>query len=146
MRKAWNKGIKGVFRHSLETKRKISLSTRGLSPVWLKNKKQSVESRMKKSDALKGSKSHLWIDGRSYDISHVNAMKLMNKLKKQETRAGRKRPSRCELCSDTVKICFDHDHSTGQFRGWICHRCNLAIAFAKDSPELLIKMSKYLLK
>lgn len=143
---SWNKGLRGVSSHTKETKEKIRQGMIGKSSKWLTGKKQSEESRKKKSEALKGNRSHLWVDGRSYSISHVNAVKLKNKIKRQETKAGRKKPESCDLCGDKVKICFDHDHITGKFRGWLCHGCNLSIAFAKDSPELLIKMSVYLKK
>jgi hypothetical protein len=39
---------------------------------------------------------------------------------------------------------IDHDHVTGKVRGLICRSCNIAIGAAKDNPELLIAMAKYL--
>lgn len=64
---------------------------------------------------------------------------------KQEKLAGRPKPEICELCGNTSnQICFDHCHKSGKFRGWLCHTCNLALGYAKDSPVLLRKMAVYL--
>src|ERR1019366_1577133 len=38
---------------------------------------------------------------------------------KLEALAGRKKSEHCELCGLERKLCFDHDHTTGQFRGWL---------------------------
>lgn len=143
----WNKGLRGISSHSIETRKKISETNKknGVGK-WMIGRHLTEETKIKQSDALKGNRCRLWIDGRSYDVSHVNAVKLRGKIRLQEKRAGRKKPEACELCGDKVKICFDHDHATGRFRGWICHRCNLAIAFAKDNAELLTKMATYLKK
>ena len=65
-------------------------------------------------------------------------------LKKREKIAGRKRPNQCEICGAMGKICFDHDHETGKFRGWICLRCNFALGLVKDNIEILFTMIKYL--
>jgi len=67
-------------------------------------------------------------------------------LRRQEKIAGRKKPERCEICGSTENVCFDHDHETGEFRGWICHKCNSVLGYMKDSKELLIKMVDYLKK
>jgi hypothetical protein len=33
---------------------------------------------------------------------------------------------RCECCGEPDdRLCFDHDHKTGEFLGWCCTRCNL---------------------
>jgi len=64
--------------------------------------------------------------------------------KKKEKIAGREMPESCEICSIQGKIVFDHDHVTGKFRGWICERCNFSLGHAKDNPETLEKMAKYL--
>lgn len=58
--------------------------------------------------------------------------------------AGRERPTICELCGDTGRICFDHCHKTEKFRGWICLRCNMALGYARDNKEILLKMIDYL--
>ena len=40
----------------------------------------------------------------------------------------------------------DHNHTTNQIRGLLCHTCNSALGLFKDSPELLEKAIKYLRK
>lgn len=50
----------------------------------------------------------------------------------------------CEICGDTDKIVFDHDHKTGKHRGWICTNCNIMLGYAKDNPAVLIAGAKYL--
>lgn len=47
------------------------------------------------------------------------------------------RPSdgQCECCKriSANPLCLDHDHATGEFRGWLCRSCNTAIgAFKED--------------
>lgn len=72
--------------------------------------------------------------------------------KKREKIAGRARQQVCELCNEInnnfscvkYKTLFDHDHITGEFRGWICDRCNKVLGLVDDNPELLIMMSNYL--
>ena len=69
---------------------------------------------------------------------------LKNRNKTLEDIAGRPKPSICEICSGAGKINFDHDHVTGEFRGWICRDCNLTLGFARDRTELLQKLIDYL--
>ena len=40
--------------------------------------------------------------------------------------------------------CLDHDHKTGEFRGWLCHDCNKALGFFKDDVVLLQSAIHYL--
>ena len=58
--------------------------------------------------------------------------------------APRLKPEYCEICGRTGQICFDHDHKTGKFRGWICLKCNSALGMVEDKPEILIEMIKYI--
>ena len=41
-----------------------------------------------------------------------------------------------QRCKKT-KVWKDHDHETGQFRGWICDYCNTICARAYDDPSIL---------
>jgi len=54
------------------------------------------------------------------------------------------RPKYCQICGSGKKICFDHCHASLKFRGWLCNKCNTALGFAGDSPEILRKLADYL--
>jgi hypothetical protein len=65
----------------------------------------------------------------------------------QERKAGYARPDACEVCDEAPqgrKLAFDHCHANGHFRGWLCHRCNLALGLMRDDPTLLKKLADYL--
>ena len=68
------------------------------------------------------------------------------RLKKQQTEAGRSKPKICEVCGRGGKIVFDHCHGSKKFRGWLCNGCNVILGYANDSPEILKKLIRYLLK
>lgn len=67
-----------------------------------------------------------------------------NRILKLESLAGRPRPNVCEVCGRGGKICWDHDHATGKFRGWLCSSCNLTLGKMDDNPDFLYKLAKYL--
>lgn len=54
-------------------------------------------------------------------------------------------PTSCEICGRGAKLYFDHDHATHKHRGWLCNRCNVALAVIED-PELLSAATTYLEK
>jgi hypothetical protein len=65
----------------------------------------------------------------------------------REAKAGRARPERCECCLEPPQrraLHWDHNHATGEFRGWLCHGCNTLIGSAKDSIEVLECAIRYL--
>jgi endogenous inhibitor of DNA gyrase (YacG/DUF329 family) len=74
----------------------------------------------------------------------INDMRGLTKVQKLEIKAGRKKPKQCELCGRGGKICFDHDHKTGLFRGWICHNCNASLGLIEDNTQTLELMIKYI--
>lgn len=58
-------------------------------------------------------------------------------------------PPSCEVCGAPRALmkkglCADHDHSTGEFRGWLCLFCNAALGYAKDSRDRLQLLINYL--
>ena len=51
----------------------------------------------------------------------------------------------CVCCgSKDKKIVLDHDHKTGEFRGWICEPCNLGLGQLGDNLEGVLNAVKYL--
>lgn len=67
------------------------------------------------------------------------------RVKKRETLAGRPKPDKCDICNkEHKKICFDHCHKSGKFRGWICSNCNSALGYAKENIEILKSLILYL--
>lgn len=53
----------------------------------------------------------------------------------------------CQICGqaqDTLHL--DHDHVTGEIRGWLCGSCNRAIGLMKDDPVRLRAAADYLVK
>ena len=44
----------------------------------------------------------------------------------------------------TRKLHIDHNHETGEFRGWLCQQCNQALGFLRDSVEMVCGLNTYL--
>lgn len=102
-------------------------------------------------------KGHHMNVGRKLSEAHKIKMGLYNRgssnkhwkggrssLIRKEIKAGRKRPDLCEICGRSDRICFDHCHKTGKFRGWICRSCNLALGYVDDKVEILEKIINYI--
>lgn len=75
---------------------------------------------------------------------HPNWNGGLTETQKLEKKAGRLKLENCEICGGTGRICFDHDHTTNKFRGWLCVRCNLVLGMVKDNTDLLLEMANYL--
>ena len=57
----------------------------------------------------------------------------------------------CAICGSSVsetrrRFHVDHDHKTGEIRGILCHRCNVALGMVQDNIKILSLMIKYLEK
>ena len=58
----------------------------------------------------------------------------------------------CDICGETApsrdprsrRLCMDHDHEEGYFRGFICRKCNLALGYMNDNPKWLREAADYL--
>lgn len=66
-------------------------------------------------------------------LKYKTSAELLNSLEKK-----------CMVCNSKKQIVHDHDHTTGEFRGFLCHRCNITIGMVSDEVLLLEKMIQYL--
>tara|TARA_B100000686_G_C16129532_1_gene636650 strand:- start:83 stop:436 length:354 start_codon:yes stop_codon:yes gene_type:complete len=60
-------------------------------------------------------------------------------------------PKVCDCCgkipdsnSFRNKLQLDHNHLTGEFRGWICDNCNVSLSRAGDTLEGVKNLVRYL--
>lgn len=55
----------------------------------------------------------------------------------------------CPICNKTTivgitKVVLDHDHKTGEVRGWLCESCNTGIGRFDDDPKIVQRAIKWL--
>jgi hypothetical protein len=106
-------------------------------PEKLKAKRIAARAKWRKSAAAKEQRKR-WESRRPHRVRE-------RQRKQKEKQASWPRPESCECCERTgLSLCFDHDHRTGLFRGWLCHRCNLVLGQIKDDLRLLHFMILYL--
>ena len=68
---------------------------------------------------------------------------VLSRLKKRMPTPPRGTP--CECCGEVPeRLELDHCHRTGEFRGWLCGRCNLGIGMLQDSLEGALMAAVYL--
>ncbi len=65
---------------------------------------------------------------------------------RQEAKAGRPMPNKCELCPSEGPLVFDHCHRSGLFRGWLCRTCNMALGLINDDVRVARAIVRYLNK
>lgn len=50
----------------------------------------------------------------------------------------------CQKPENNIKLAVDHDHATGEVRGLLCKRCNMAIGLLDDDPHIVTRAALYL--
>lgn len=55
-----------------------------------------------------------------------------------------KQGGKCAICGEHKKLCLDHDHANGIFRGLLCDGCNHGLGMFRDNPKLLQSAITYL--
>lgn len=129
-----------------EIAKKVSISSLGKPRPWnLGHKHGFIKgtpswNRGKKFPERSGENHPRWSGGKIAKLER----RSLKFIKEQEKLAGRPKPLRCELCGRGGRICYDHDHKTNTFRGWICLKCNCVLGFIDDNPNILEKMIEYL--
>lgn len=107
------------------------------SKLWRQNHREEINAKARKR-YIKNKESELNRHRKqSYGIDEEIYFELVNAQN-----------GTCLICGDkpSINLSVDHNHKTGKIRGLICNPCNIAIAKAKDSPEILRAMADYLEK
>lgn len=55
----------------------------------------------------------------------------------------------CAACGDaetTQRFRLDHDHTSGEVRGVLCHHCNVALGHLRDDPKRIDGLKDYLMR
>lgn len=52
--------------------------------------------------------------------------------------------SHCVICGGEDRLCIDHCHVSGEFRGLLCTKCNAGIGMFNDSVLLLRNAIRYI--
>lgn len=84
---------------------------------------------------------------RGRDYSHRRSIKRLYGLTAEQYEAmAETQDGRCAICGERpkVRLRVDHDHATGAIRELLCNHCNVALAQARDNPDLLRAMIAYL--
>ena len=66
-----------------------------------------------------------------------------------------KHEGRCAVCKIFLQLapkqddrdqsaCIDHNHSTGEIRGLLCRRCNIAIGFFDENTDRMLNAAAYI--
>jgi hypothetical protein len=97
------------------------------------------------------------------NYTRTECKKCASKLNKQRVNLKKITPPplkghKCPICLKSEEECAgrggkrstswvcDHNHDTGEFRGWICHDCNRGIGQLGDDTERMERAIKYLSK
>lgn len=87
----------------------------------------------------------------AYRLRNLEARRLAGRKSSYKSQ-GLPEPTRemalhCECCGDPKgerALCLDHNHITGEFRGWLCVSCNAGIGSLGDDVEGVLKAVSYL--
>lgn len=71
------------------------------------------------------------------------ADRYKREIQEREERDGPK-PVTCETCDKQKPLVWDHNHTTGSFRGWLCASCNKALGLIYDDPQIALRLAQYL--
>lgn len=72
--------------------------------------------------------NHPW---RQQELTRLRVRARMRHYRPEPTRP---KPPHCELCRQPhVRVCIDHCHDRGKFRGWLCPQCNIGLGALGDT-------------
>lgn len=83
---------------------------------------------------------------RQWYALNKDRVRISSRQARYSAQPTRPEAQRCESCERLLDAAphFDHDHATGQFRGWLCSQCNTGIGLLGDDVHGLEKAIAYL--
>lgn len=89
---------------------------------------------------------------REYRQTRKPELKAIRLKSRYKVLPSRPCPDSCECCGVPFAqsrthhgACFDHDHKTGMFRGWLCNDCNVGLGRLGDCAAGVQRMLDYLI-
>lgn len=98
--------------------------------------------------------------------AYVKTDRFLHALKQSDASARRNSYTPCSATVEEIRIAFtgkcqnsgcqipeaechkrlalEHDHKTGEFRGWLCHQCNIALGLLRDDVEHVRGLAQYI--
>lgn len=141
MRNKRGQFIKGIIPHN-----------KGKSAPWAKNLPQQFKKGVKQKpeviEKIKRTMSGKNLVGKNNPNWKGNG-DILGCLRYRRKHAPRPMPEQCEVCGafghETKRgLNYDHNHATGEFRGWLCLRCNTSLGLVKENTETLYALIKYI--
>ena len=74
-------------------------------------------------------------------LARSSGMEFLDILAREEGRG-----TLCEICQVKPADRYDHNHTTNEFRGWLCNGCNSGLGHFGDNPEIIERAFHYLKK
>jgi len=120
--------------HSNQYRKKVGKDEINRKQAAFRQKRASNE----EAHALHLKKSRLYMLKHRYGVTSKTLVALM-----------KAQGSRCAICHKPHSkrgrgLCLDHDHESGQPRGFLCDGCNTGLGFFQDNPKLLRRAIAYL--
>jgi len=83
----------------------------------------------------------------SRGVGKTRSWKCARGIRERQGTPGRgTRIGICPICKSEKELVWDHDHRTGQGRGWICTTCNAGLGLLGDTEDRLKSALDYLTK
>jgi hypothetical protein len=74
---------------------------------------------------------------------------MRRRRRKLEAYSAPEPPANCEACGvlfimKSTGAHLDHNHETGEFRGWLCSNCNTALGLVGDNADGARRLLEYI--
>jgi hypothetical protein len=113
-----------------------------LSKVCVKCKREKNILSFRVCRLYKDTASGEYIRSECKDCEKLASRQLARARKDAPTK-----PEQCQCCHKrTCHLVVDHDHQTGDFRGWLCRNCNQGIGKLGDNIDCIVKALNYLIE